>query len=408
MFLTLFKKECSCYLKSVTYFIYLAAVILFYLSQMGEMIVPVEKPQPGYEDYGECRTTDKDLIMQNTLVELLWEYTAEEYVTYPVGFYKSVRLNDKEQEKVKKILLDMTTLDEKNLEDFCNGNDDVVREIYSAFKPEQNLSWEEFSAGMEELDDMLGGGSKYSKDSIKYTEVPQTYEQALAAYESLLKDDRVTNAYARLFCDYMGIILTILPVFLAVTRVLKDRKAQADQVIFMAKAHSAKIVFTRYLSAVFVIIIPVLLLGFMSLMQAVYFAKGIHSEYDIFAYVKYTGFWLLPGILVCLSTGFFLTELTDSAIAVFVQGIWWFVSIFTSSMDLVGGAGWNLIPRFNTVGEFAVYEQMKEQLVKNRLCYTGLALILIFGTIVIYSRKRKGEFVSAGTKLRNRKNKLEV
>ena len=107
----------------------------------------------------------------------------------------------------------------------------------------------------------------------------------------------------------MGILLTILPVFLAVTRVLKDRKAQADQVIFMAKADSAKIVFTRY-----------------------------------------------------LSTGFFLTELTDSAIAVFVQGIWWFVSIFTTSMDIVGSAGWNLVPRFNTVGEFAVYEQMKEQL----------------------------------------------
>ena len=140
------------------------------------------------------------------------------------------------------------------------------------------------------------------------------------------------------------------------------------------------------------------------MLQAVYFAKSIHAQYDLFACVKYTGFWLLPTILISLSVGFFLTELTDSAIAVFVQGIWWFTSIFLSTDNLVGSAGWNLIPRFNTVGEFSVYGQMKEQLFKNRLVYTGIAILLMILTVLVYDRKRKGEFVSAGTKLRNRKS----
>ncbi len=43
---------------------------------------------------------------------------------------------------------------------------------------------------------------------------------------------------------------------------------------------------------------------------------------------------------------------------------------------------------------------------KNRLLYTGIALVLILFTVIVYNKKRKGEFVSVGTVLRNRKNKL--
>lgn len=398
MFLALLKKECSCYLRSVTYFIYLAAIILFYVSQMGDFET-VEKPVPGYEDYGFVRTTDKELIMQNKLQRLLQEYVTEEYTTYPVGFYKVVRLNDKEQNEVKEMLLHMTNLGEKELEAYCNGEADEIK-----LEVKKGLSFEEFSSEMEKLCGMLGAGSQYSKEKLEYTEIPGTYEQALAEYESLIKDDKVTNAYARLFCDYMGILLAVLPVFLAVTRSLRDRKACAQQVIYMAKTGSKTLVFVRFLAAVIVTVVPVLLLGGMQMLQAVYFAKSIHAQYDLFACVKYTGFWLLPTILISLSVGFFLTELTDSAIAVFVQGIWWFTSIFLSTDNLVGSVGWNLIPRFNTVGEFSVYGQMKEQLFKNRLVYTGIAILLMILTVLVYDRKRKGEFVSAGTKLRNRKS----
>ena len=399
MFLALLKKECACYLRSVTYFIYLAAMILFYFSQMGDFET-VEKPVPGQEDYGVVRTADKDLIMRNKLQRLLQEYTGEEYTTYPVGFYKAVRLSDGEQEKVKEMLLDMTSLSEEELEAVCEGTaDETIR-----MEVRKGLTFEEFSSEMEKLCGMLGAGSEYSKEKLKTTKVPATYEQAAAEYESLIKDDKVTNAYARLFCDYMGILLAVLPVFLAVTRSLKDRKAQVWQVVYMAKASSKTLVSVRFLAAVLVTAAPVFLLGCMQILQAVYYAKSIHVQYDLFACVKYTGFWLLPTILVSLSVGFFLTELTDSAIAVFVQGIWWFTSIFLSTSDLVGNAGWNLIPRFNTVGQFFVYEQMKEQLFWNRLVYTGAAVLLMILTVLVYDRKRKGVFVSAGTKLRNRKN----
>ncbi|MDE5864579.1 MAG: ABC transporter permease, partial [Lachnospiraceae bacterium] len=238
----------------------------------------------------------------------------------------------------------------------------------------------------------------------EFTWRKKTYEQALEEYESLIKNDRITNAYARLFCDYVGIMLAILPVFLAVTRVLRDRKAQAEQVIFMAGAGSAKIVLSRFLAAVLMTVIPVIVLSCSTMLQSVYYAKSIQAQYDAFAFIRHIGFWLLPMILVSLSVGFFLTELTDSAIAILVQGAWWFVSIFMTGMNLVGAVGWNLVPRFNAVGAFPIYQQMKGQLMKNRLFYVGFSLLLLIFTIIVYNKKRKGEFVSVGTMLRNRKS----
>lgn len=420
MFLTLLKKECVQYLKSITYYIFLIALVLDFMTQMGDFETK-GKPEPGGDDYGTIRTKDKDLIMSSALDQLLDEYDRGEYTTYPIGFYKRVVLNDEEQKQVKDILLDITGLTEQELTDAYEEHNKKLKQLQEKAGSEnraltwteippldvtikKGLQWEEFSEKMEALDDLLGGGSNYSKSNLEFAEAPKTYEQAVEEYESFLKDDKVTNAYARLFCDYMGIMLAILPVFLAVTRALRDRKAQAEQVLFMTRAGSAKIILSRFLAAVLVTVVPVILLSCSTLMQSVYYAKSIHAEYDFFAFAKHIVFWLLPVILVSLSVGFFLTELTDSAIAILVQGAWWFISIFINGMNLVGSVGWNLVPRFNTVGAFGIYQQMEEQLMKNRLFYTGFALVLLLFTIIVYSKKRKGEFVSVGTILRNRKN----
>ncbi|MDE6627430.1 MAG: ABC transporter permease [Lachnospiraceae bacterium] len=420
MFLTLLKKECIQYLKSITYYIFLIALTLDFITQMGTFET-VEKPEPGWEDYGRVRTTDKDLIMRNALSDLLDEYDREEYTTYPIGFYKKVILNDEEQEQVKESLLRITGLTEQELDQAyeeihkemeelyqqaLSGNEAIMVEedLYANITIRQDLSWQEFAEEMKTLDHLLGGGSKYSESDLEFTWRKKTYEQALEEYESLIKNDRITNAYARLFCDYVGIMLAILPVFLAVTRVLRDRKAQAEQVIFMAGAGSAKIVLSRFLAAVLMTVIPVIVLSCSTMLQSVYYAKSIQAQYDAFAFIRHIGFWLLPMILVSLSVGFFLTELTDSAIAILVQGAWWFVSIFMTGMNLVGAVGWNLVPRFNAVGAFPIYQQMKGQLMKNRLFYVGFSLLLLIFTIIVYNKKRKGEFVSVGTMLRNRKS----
>lgn len=424
MFLTLLKKECTQYFKSMIYYVFLFFLVIDFISQMGTFET-MEKPEPGQDNYGMVETKNENLIMQDALDSLLLEYDANKYITYPIGFYKRVVLNEKEQAQVWELLLHITGLTEQELENIYAEYKAAVKQLEKQAASEdsvvmwtelpsvgatvkEGLSYQDFSREMEKLDDLLGGGSNYCKSELEATYEPATYEQALAEYESLIKNDRITNAYARLFCDYVGIMLAILPVFLAVTRALRDRKAQAEQVIFMAQAGSSKVILSRYLAAVLVILVPVILLSCSTMMQSVYYAKSIHAEYDAFAFIKHIGFWLLPTILTSLSVGFFLTELTDSAIAILVQSGWWFVSVFMGSGNLVGYAGWNLVPRFNTVGSHEIYRQMKGQLIQNRCLYAGIALLLLLLTIFIYDRKRKGVFVSVGTVLRNRKNKLEA
>ena len=423
MLLTLMKKECVQYLKSVTYYIFCICLILGFFTQMGEFDVPT-KPEEGQESYDYIRTTDKDLIMQETLNELWHEYLTGSYTTYPIGFYKRVQLDEAEEEKIVQIIINCTGMTEEEFSAF--KEEENIREAAMekmleeqgmiledelpdlAVPIKEGLTFDDFCQEMKKADNLLGGGSSYSEAELQYTTRPQTYEEALEEYNSFIKNDKITNAYARLFCDYMGIMLAMLPVFLAVGRVLRDRRAQAEQVIHMKYASSLAIILSRYLTAALMSLIPVLVLSCCPLLQCIYYADRIGETYDLFAFVRHISFWLLPYILITLSVGFFVTEITDSVAAVLIQGIWWFISVFMSIGNLVGLCGWNLVPRFNSVGDYLIYEQMKEQLFKNRLMYTAVSIVLLLLTVLVYSKKRKGEFASVRARFVNRKNKLEV
>ena len=424
MLLTLMKKECTQYLKSVTYYIFCICLALDFFTQMGEFDVPT-KPEAGWESYGYVRTTDKDLIMQETLNKLWSEYSTGSYTTYPIGFYKRVQLDAADEEKIAQIITNCTGMTEEEISAFKEEEKNIREAAMEKMLEEQGmifendlpnldipmkegLTFDDFCQEMKKADNLLGGGSSYSEAELQSTTRPQTYEEALEEYNSFIKNDKITNAYARLFCDYMGIMLAMLPIFLAVSRVLRDRRAQAEQVIHMKSASSFSIILSRYLAAVLMSLIPVLVLSCCPLLQCMYYADRIGEAYDLFAFVKYTCFWLLPHILITLSVGFFVTEITDSVAAVLIQGIWWFVSVFMSIGNLVGLCGWNLVPRFNSVGDYPIYEQMKEQLFKNRLMYTAVSIVLLLLTVLVYSKKRKGEFASVRARFVNRKNKLEV
>lgn len=112
--------------------------------------------------------------------------------------------------------------------------------------------------------------------------------------------------------------------------------------------------------------------------------------------------------MITASVGFFLTELTDGPIAILVQGLWWYISMFMGAESLVGTVGYNIMPRFNTIGEHEVYKAILPQLVKNRLFYSGMGILLIIATIVVYHYKRKGALNYYGKIFKHRKSELEI
>lgn len=402
MFKTLFFKECKEILKSITYYIFLACTIIFFVSQMGDF-KGVAKPIQGQEKYGFKYSDDESVIMQSTINKLASELSLNSFPTYPIMFYKEVKLKDEEMSKVYETLKDITGINKelliKEIENYNNTGDN---RFIDSIKVKDNINFQEFSEKMNKIDDILGGGSSYnSKRLYENGEVPRTYEDALKDYESIINNDKVSRAYARLFSDYMGIILAILPIFLAVTRVLKDKRAKAAQVIFSKKCSSTVIILSRYLAIISMIIFPLILISITPTLQSIYSADSNGITADYFAFIRVIFGWLMPSVLVTVSMGFFLTELTNGPVAILVQGIWWFVSISLGGSNLVGNVGMNLIPRFNALGSYDIYNKIFNELVVNRVLYSIVAIVLIVGTIFIYDIKRKGELNLNGKILKN-------
>ena len=402
MFGKLFIKECRQTLGSLVYWFIVLVLIFNFTSQIGDLKIMPE-PKKGQGDYGYKKSKDKDVIMRTTLGKLLEEYSRKNYTTYPIGFYKNVILDKGKDEKIGEIIEEATGISgraevDRAVSDWYdaqqNGNRTLVKVNNMEVEPREGLTYKRFEELMEEADGILGGGSDYGEDCRgQNAMVPMTYEDAMEEYRELTQKDRLTGGYARLFSDYMVIFLGILPVFLAVTRCLRDKRAGMQDLIYTRNCSSASIIASRYLAMIVMLVIPVLVISVIPLSKCLKYAEAAGISTDVFAYVKYTIGWILPTIMIVSAVGMGFTELTDTALAVLVQGVWWFVSVFGGAGDIGGGVyGWNLVPRHNTELNWSVYHENFFQLASNRILYVLAAVILTLMTVLIYSQKRKGRY----------------
>ncbi len=405
MFGTLFIKECKQILRSLVYYIYVIVLILFLTSQMsGDSVNDLQKPKKGLDYYGMTVSTDKTDIMERTLADLLQEVYQNSFSTYPMGFYKQVILNDAELDEIKEIIEDCSgkdwdTLEKEMLEYYEAADQSTIEGAMQAMMEDRievkkDISYDTFCEKMERVCKIIGKGSSYEKKRLDYgVDVPSTYEKALEEYNGIVEKDRVTGAYMRLFCDYAGIILAVLPIFLGVTRGLRDKRSQVAQVIYARNAGAGVIQGSRYLANVCMAFLPVLIISFVLQMPWQYQAQTLGVKADVLAFLKYDVIWLLPEIMIVLAVAFFITELTENVISIFVQVVWAVVSLF-SVAGLVGGFGLKLVTRWNELGGSALYEQQKSQLYCNRGFYFVLSLVLVVLTCLVYEKKRKeGESV---------------
>lgn len=404
MFGQLFLKECRQTARSLIYWFVVLILIFDFTSQLGSTEIKTE-PQKGQESYGFRASDDKNVIMENTLGALLEEYNRGSYTTYPIGFYKSVTLDGKKEQRIEEIISETTGLSdrvqiEKVIHDWYAPQQENIRINEMAMlkslavKPADGLSYDRFEELMEETDRILGGGSSYGETyRHQNASVPMTYEDAMTEYRELIEKDHLTGGYARLFSDYMVIFLGILPVFLAVTRELRDKRAGMQELIYTRKGSSLCIIASRYAAMLAMLVLPILALSLCPLSQCLKYAASAGVSTDIFAYVKYTFGWLLPTIMTVTAVGMFLTELTDTALAVLIQGAWWFISVFASIQSIHGGMyGWSLMPRHNTEMNWSGYHAGFAQLAANRLFYASLGILLVICTAGIYHLKRKGRY----------------
>lgn len=398
----LFWIECRKILKSLIYYVFIGILVLFYTSQMGTTDMKSLKEYsspPKKVDVDEYYSKNHNFpygtkyggitkeVMPTIINNLYREYKENEYRTYPYGFEKNVKLSKDKAKEIEKALTEITGESISKLDEIYASTDVNVK-----FPVSSLVTVDSFSKSMEDIDKLLGGGSSYSKKRINIlTSEPVTYEEAVKNYEYLSNKDKFTNGYARIFCDYMGVMLGILPIFITVLMSMKDKQSKMQELIYSRNASSAKIVLARYFALVFMMLLPVFIISLEPLTAFIRLSLHTKTTIDIFAFAKYILWWLLPTLMFVTAVGLILTTLTDTAIAIAVQLFIWFMSV--NSMELTGDYPiLSLLIRHNNSQMGVLIEQNAMIITANRIIISAIALILIAVTIYIFELKRRGRF----------------
>ena len=390
-------------LKNPLFWISIALIFAFIYSQFGSGIdiSDMDKPLPNQENYGITQTKDMSIIREKAIAQLLQEYSFNSYTTYPYGFYRQVELNDKKNLQIAKIIsaISGTSIEEiqeiqkKQQSSLMNG--EQTQHIMIA-KAQDSISDQEFLDLMDKADELLGGGSFYSKKLIasQFGKRPKTYEEAIEDYELMINKDRVSGAYARLFCDYAGIIIGIIPIFLAVAIWFRDQRSKCQDLLFTRKTSSLKFIISRYLAMLILFSISLMVMGS-------YYNIQIIKEFGLnkvnpFYFYGYILIWLIPILAVLLSIGTFTTIATNSPSGILVMMIWWFLDVMNGFPGIKGGYGNSLILRHNIVGNTQIYLNNKTFIFINRGAYILFAIAILVISITIYNLKREGKVFVRG------------
>ena len=378
------------------------------------------EPDPETGSYGTKSEENPEKIMCGGTDKLIIEYLNNSYATYPVSYYKEVILDEEEQEKILEIIQEITGLNEEQISNLpddyfprVNGNIihmesgaetemDIAADIGEADVAAEakdytkhfisQVTYDRFKELMAEASDIIGPGSNYTRDNLLlyYGQVEMDYEEAVDEYHTTIYDDKVTIAFARLFCDYLSRTLGLYPVFLAVAMWMRDRRCRMQELINVKAIGTAKLIIVRYLALLAAVLIPVFLLSLESLIPLVEFSVETGIEIDLFAFAKYILWWLLPTSMIVLALGMFLTILTRTPVAVIVQLVWWFMD--SSFTELSGDTGlFTLMIRHNLLNGSELIRQDLGIIWMNRGIMAGVAVLLVLLSIVIYDMKRGGK-----------------
>ncbi len=399
-------KEIKKTVVSITFLVFIIALLAFPLSQdvLNFSNDTLTVPEQG-EDYGIQQKEVPELIMPVAFNSLYNEFAANEYIAYPIGFYKNVKLNEADKEKMAKIISTLSEVPVNDLLDYDTSANSIEVTL------SDDISYEEFKECMKQADDLIGGGSNYSENNLlNYSYVKITYEEAITNYNLIVNEDKFTGAYARLFCDYVGIILSILPVFIAVAICLKDKRAKMNDLIYARKTSSFELILSRYFAVVVSVMLLTVILAYIS--NSTVWGQYSGMALDYFAPLKYAIGWLMPSVMIASAIGMFFTELTGTPIAIAIQGLWWFIDLNVGVGRLRGVHSlFELTPRHNSLGNTQIFLDEFHTLVTNRLIIAGVALLLVAATVIIYEQKRRGKFSGYkeikrhNTSLANRKSK---
>lgn len=456
----LFVMECRKIMRSVLYWLYIAAlavtVIQNYETAVKEELRRTDNPASVFyiaENGAYADNTDKlsedagHTMMIETTRRLIDSYRNNSYEYYPFGYVKRKTLSEKEQAEILLYLKELTGLDgpsiigadeKRDSEDmqisgggafvlnpgqggtFKNGQfiaepgdweyvennsglSQSVENPGSGF--EMQVTINRFKEIMDCVNDLIGRNSYFGwtmltlyYGSNDMQDAPITKQQHWEFFEK----DYVTGAFARYFCDSISLIVLCLPAFVIIELLLKDKRYKMNELLYPRTESSAKIIITRFEAVSCMTMLPVFILSVKSLLILVLYCckNGIYA--DMFAFAVYIFAWIFPTVLLVVSIALFVTVLTENYSAVLLAGVIWLFG--RPSVDKLAGGNYglfDLIIRHNTLKGYGRMMENIQMLILNRILVSAAALLLVGFAIIVYDTKRKGGIVCESRKFFN-------
>lgn len=255
----------------------------------------------------------------------------------------------------------------------------VVMEEFRDLLQSGRLTYEEYREEANKLDRILGGNTIYGPRFQFLLHRPMTYEEALAEYETMVNSEGVTNAYGRLFADYLGIAAGLFPAFLAAFLLGRDRRTRMDELIRAKGIHPYTYVFGKYLAVVFLLGGAYLLMALPPTWQFYRLSLSGDWAFHWWGFFRYALFWVVPAMLFTVAMTMTVAELAGNGLlALAVQLILWYMSIATLMGDYSLG---KYIIRFNSAGMYGLLQHSARAIMLNRIFY----VLLSFGLIALCS-----------------------
>lgn len=256
------------------------------------------------------------------------------------------------------------------------------------------VSFQRFMEIMDEISGMIGRNSYFSRPLIDLYYGDNDMEDSpvtLKQHEEFYDGDQITGAFARYYCDSISLAVLVLPVFVIAAMMARDRRNKVMESVYTKPVSGFRIIFIRYLAAVWMMLVPVLLLPIRSFILLARYADFTGAAIDWCAFPKYIFGWILPTLLFAAALSLFLNVLAGSSVSVLAMGIFWI--FFKPSVGKLPGGNYELCDiaiRHNTLKGFGKMMQHLDLLVVNRMWITGISFLLVLFSVWIYEVKRRG------------------
>ncbi|MBF4695506.1 ABC transporter permease [Fusibacter ferrireducens] len=362
-------KEMKYQFKSVIFYVFILLGVMFYSSQYYEAVTMLQLPELDKVYTTVEATTEGDKLVAG-YKDLYGVYLSGKVRKY-IPISKNIKLNEVQLKDLENFLSKMAP------------GADVLK-----IEPDDiKISFEEMIAYMNKLDLSLGKNTSFGDVHRQFLR-PLTYEEALVAYDKLKQDQNISNAYARLLSDYLGVYAAVFVVFLSAFSVLRDQYSGTQELIYGSKIKSIVYMGAKFVGLFISIMSLFLAIGLFE--TGVFLKKFIAYQMPInlFAFVHTIFAWVAPTVMFSIALSMFISIVVGNSLATIVvqTGAALFM-VF--SKGVVGEYGLDrFFIRYNTLLGEDYYQTVAASIACNRVFYVGLSIVLVIMTSIIWTIRR--------------------